>query len=123
MTQEEKSKKLLQAEERVRQAKAQLAKVKQGERNKIRKAQDRHKYMMGGVVLKYFPQAYEFSELEMNRIIGCAFSLKGVQNMINVVVKERTSTVTETENEYHVYEPYDNDDNENEVIYNAGSRD
>ena len=89
MTKEEKSAKVLQAEEKVRQAKAQLAKARQQERNKIRKEQDHHKYMMGGVILKYFPEAYDFTEHEMNRIIACAFSLRDVKNMVATVVRER----------------------------------
>ena len=89
MKKEEKSTKILQAEEKVRQAKAQLAKARQQERNKIRKEQDHHKYMMGGVILKYFPEAYGFTEHEMNRIIACAFSLRDVKNMVATVLRER----------------------------------
>ena len=56
--------------------------------------------MMGGCVLKYFPEgfnAYEFDEQEMNRIIACAFSLPSVQNMVKTVVKERPSEEQEAE--------------------------
>ena len=56
--------------------------------------------MMGGCVLKYFPEsynAYEFDEPEMNRIIACAFSLKDVKNMIKTVVNERPTEEQETE--------------------------
>ena len=28
------------------------------EKEQLRKARDRHKYMMGGCVVKYFPEAY-----------------------------------------------------------------
>ena len=59
------------------------------EKDKERKAQDHHKFMMGGCVQKYFPEGFnvfDFNELEMNRIIACAFSLKDVQNMINTVI-------------------------------------
>ena len=62
---------------------AELAKIVREEKEQLRKTQDRHKYMMGGCVVKYFPDAYDFSEQEMNRIIACAFSLKDVKNMIN----------------------------------------
>ena len=97
MTKEEKSKKVLQAEEKVRQAQANLNRVKSEERKKLRKEQDHHKFMMGGVVVKYFPEAYEFSEQEMNRILACAFKNKDIQNMIRVVVSERKDTDQETE--------------------------
>ena len=91
MEQKEKSEKELKAEEKVRQARANLAQVRREEREKIRRTQDRHKYMMGGCVLKYFPEAYDFNELEMNRIIACAFSLEGVQKMIVTVLNERSN--------------------------------
>ena len=85
-----KIKKGLLAEEQFKRAQANLAKAKREEKAKLRKEQDRHKFMMGGCVVKYFPEAYDFSEQEMNRIIACAFSLKDVQNMIRKVVSERT---------------------------------
>lgn len=97
---EEKSKKLLQAEERLEQAKRLLAKAKQEERAKIRAEQNHHKYMLGGCVAKYFPECWSFSEQEMNRIIACAFKNRDVLNMIDLVVKERpmqTDEVTESE--------------------------
>ena len=88
---EEKSKKVLQAEERLEQAKRQLAKAKQEERAKIRAEQNHHKYMLGGCVAKYFPECWNFSEQEMNRIIACAFKSRDVLNMIDLVVKERSA--------------------------------
>ena len=56
MTIQEKTQKELAAEEAVRQAKARLARVKKEEREKMRKEQNHHKYMMGGVVAKCFPE-------------------------------------------------------------------
>ena len=97
MTKEEKSKKVLQAEEKLKQAQANLKKAKNEQRKNMRKEQNHHKFMMGGVVVKYFPEAYEFSEQEMNRIIACAFKNKDIQNMIRVVVSERKDTDQETE--------------------------
>lgn len=79
--------------------------------------QDRHKYMMGGCVLKYFPEgldAYDFNEQEMNRIIACAFSLKDVKNMINTVMKERPDPDAENVGEEVADEEVENDDNETE---------
>ena len=89
MEQQQISAKKQKAMEKVKRANAELAKVVREEKEQLRKAQDRHKYMMGGCVVKYFPEAYDFSEQEMNRIIACAFSLKDVKNMINTVLKER----------------------------------
>ena len=98
---QEKTAKELRAEERLKRAKADLAKIRRDKKTELRKAQDSHKYMMGGCVRKYFPDGYdcyEFSELEMNRIIACAFSLDGVKKMIDKVVKERPSNDPQNEN-------------------------
>ncbi len=92
MTQEERTTKVARAELKLRQAQAEYKKALREEKERERKAQDRHKYMMGGCVVKYFPEAYDFNEQEMNRIIACAFALKDVQNMIRTVMKERTDT-------------------------------
>ena len=89
ITQEEKSKKELQAEEQLKKAKANLAKVRREKKSQLRKEQNHYKYMIGGIVNKYFPECFDFSEMELNRIIACAFSLEDVQNMIKTVVSER----------------------------------
>ena len=94
ITQMEKSKKMTKAEEKFRQAQAVYDQAVKDEKERVRRIQDRHKYMMGGCVLKYFPEgfnAYEFDEQEMNRIIACAFKNRDVQNMVKTVVRERPS--------------------------------
>ena len=96
MTQEEKSKEILRAEMKVAQAKANLRKAKLEERRKLRKEQDHHKFMMGGIIAKYFPECYDFNEQEMSRIIACAFKNKDIQNLINVVVDEREKNERKT---------------------------
>lgn len=78
MTNEEKSAKMERAERKLKQAQAEYKKALREEKEKERKAQDHHKFMMGGVIVKYFPEAYEFSEQEMNRIIACVCSLNDV---------------------------------------------
>ena len=99
MEQQQISAKKLKAMEKVKRANAELAKVVREEKEQLRKAQDRHKYMMGGCVVKYFPEAYDFSEQEMNRIIACAFSLKDVKNMIATVLKERPDPAVNNDEE------------------------
>ncbi len=106
MEQKELSTKEQRALERVKRANAELAKVRRDQRKQLKKEQDHHKFMMGGVVVKYFPEAYEFSEQEMNRIIACAFSLKDVRNMIATVLKERLESgdiTTDEEDETDVF--------------------
>ena len=102
MDQKEKTQRELQAMEEVKRAKARLAKVRREEKKNLRKEQDHHKFMMGGIIIKYFPDAYGFTELEMNRIISCAFASRDVQNMISTVVRERSlneANINTTENE------------------------
>ena len=75
ITQQEKTAKEMRAEEKVRRAQAELAKIRRDQKKELRKAQDHHKFMMGGIIIKYFPGAYDFSEQELNRIIACAFTV------------------------------------------------
>ncbi len=99
IAQKEKSKKELKAEEQLKRAKANLAKVKREMKNELRKEQNHHKYVIGGIVKKYFPECFDFSEVELNRIIACAFSLVDVQNMIQTVISEREQSGDDAENE------------------------
>ena len=112
MEQQQISAKKLKAMEKVKRANAELAKVVREEKEQTRKAQDRHKYMMGGCVVKYFPEAYDFSEQEMNRIIACAFSLKDVKNMINTVLKERPDPAVINDEEEKENDDFDSDETE-----------
>ena len=112
MEQQQISAKKLKAMEKVKRANAELAKVVREEKEQLRKAQDRHKYMMGGCVVKYFPEAYDFSEQEMNRIIACAFSLKDVKNTIATVLKERPDPTVSNDGEEAENDDFDSDENE-----------
>ena len=117
ITQMEKSKKMTKADEKFRQAQTQYAKAVKDENERIRKIQDRHKSMMGGCALKYFPEgftAYEFNEPEMNRIIACAFSFAGVTNLIKTVIKERPKEEQKAEMTDGQNETVEIEDNETE---------
>ena len=90
MNQEEKSRKEMeQAGETVRQLQAQLDAAKKGEKVAARKHENHHKYMMGGVIHKYFRECYEFNEDDMNEIISCAFSHQSVRNLIQRKLEEK----------------------------------
>ena len=120
MEQKELSTKEQRALERAKRANAELAKVRCDQRKQLKKEQDHHKFMMGGVVVKYFPEAYDFSEQEMNRIIACAFSLKDVRNMIATVLKERpesediTTDEEDENNDFYTDEVGENNPNNSE---------
>lgn len=85
---EEKSKEQLKAEKVVEQAKARLMEVNRKASQKKRESENRHKYMMGGIVHKYFPECYEFDELKLNRILAAAIKSKQCQDIIEIVRKE-----------------------------------
>ena len=72
--------------------------------------------MMGGCVVKYFPDAYNFNEQEMNRIIACAFSLKDVKNMIATVLKERPDPKEKSTKEVDENDDSDIDETEKNAI-------
>ncbi len=112
MTSEEKSKKMERAEKKLRKAQAEYRNALREEKEKERKAKEHHRYMMGGCVVKYFPEAYDFSEQEMNRIIACAFSLKDVKNMINTVLKERPDPAVSNDEEEAENDDFDSDETE-----------
>ena len=117
MTETEKMTKVERKAQKVKQALAEYRKAVREQKKEERKAQDRHKYMMGGCVQKYFPDGlsvFDFNEQEMNRIIACAFSLKDVKNMINTVMKERPDPDAENGGEEVVDDEAGSDDNETE---------
>lgn len=117
MTETEKMTKVERKAQKVKQAQAEYRKAVREQKKQERKAQDRHKYMMGGCVQKYFPDGlsvFDFNEQEMNRIIACAFSLKDVKNMINTVMKERPDPDAENGEEEVVDDEAGSDDNETE---------
>ena len=91
----EKTAEVLKAEKIVEQAKARLAEAK-------RKA-SQHKYMMGGIVHKYFPECYQFDEQELNRIIASGMKSEQCQRIIEIVKKEsaekRENAVVKAESE------------------------
>ena len=67
------------------QAKARLANERKKQNERRRKAENRHKYMMGGIIVKYFPQCYHFEESELNRILSAALSTRECRQMIEEI--------------------------------------
>ena len=112
MTSEEKSAKMERAERKLRRAQAEYRKALREEKEKERKAKEHHRFMMGGVIVKYFSEAYDFSEQEMNQIIACAFALKDVQNMIATVLKERPDPAVINDEEEVENDDFDTDETE-----------
>lgn len=71
------------------QAKARVANEKKKQNEKRRKAENHHKYIMGGIVAKYFPKCYCFDEQELNRILSAALATRECKQMIESI--ERTN--------------------------------
>ena len=84
----EKTAEVLKAEKIVEQAKARLAEAKRKASQQKRKEENQHKYMMGGIVHKYFPECYQFDEQELNRIIASGIKSEQCQRIIEIVKKE-----------------------------------
>ncbi len=62
------SKDLEKALQVLQQAKQRVANEKKKQNEKKRKAENHHKYIMGGIIVKYFPDCYRYDEGELNRI-------------------------------------------------------
>ena len=84
----EKTAEVLKAERIVEQAKARLAEAKRKASQQKRKEENQHKYMIGGIVHKYFPECYQYDELELNRIIASGIKSEQCQRSIEIVKKE-----------------------------------
>ena len=93
----EKSKEVLKAEQAVAQAKARLDEAKRKESQKKRESENRHKYMMGGIVHRYFPECYDFDEQELNRILAASIKSDQCQRIIEIVKKESAGNVKNEE--------------------------
>ena len=89
------------------QAKQRVASEKRKQNEKKRKAENHHKYIMGGIIAKYFPDCYRYDEGELNRILSVALQTRECQQIISKIKAEsREST--------HPQTTLPNDENESE---------
>ncbi len=101
----EASRNLEKALQALQQAKQRVANEKKKQNEKKRKAENHHKYIMGGIVVKYFPDCYYYDEGELNRILSVALQTRECQQIISKIKSESRettlpqSTVHNTENE------------------------
>ena len=70
------SKNLEKALQVLQQAKQRVVNEKKKQNEKKRKAENHHKYIMGGIVVKYFPDCYRYDEGELNRILSVALQTR-----------------------------------------------
>ena len=99
------SKELEKALQELQRAKQRVANERKKQNEKKRKAENHHKYIMGGIIVKYFPDCYSFDEGELNRILSAALQTKECQQVISKIKSENRestppqSTLTNSENE------------------------
>ena len=86
------SKDLEKALQALEQAKQRVANEKKKQNEKKRKAENHHKYIMGGIIVKYFSDCYSFDEDELNRILSVALQTKECQQVISKLKSESLET-------------------------------
>lgn len=87
------------AEKNLQQAKNRLATEKKKANEERRRIENRHKYMMGGVVHKYFPECFSFEEGEMNEILKAALATHECKKVINDIKFRATHPQSKIANE------------------------
>ena len=89
---QEVSKDLEKALQVLQQAKQRVANEKKKQNEKKRKAENHHKYIMGGIIVKYFPDCYRYDEGELNRILSVALKTRECQQIISKIKAESQET-------------------------------
>ena len=89
---QEVSRNLEKALQALEQAKQRVANEKKKQNEKKRKAENHHKYIMGGIIVKYFPDCYSFDEDELKRILSVALQTKECQQTIAKIKSESRET-------------------------------
>ena len=86
------SKNLEKALQVLQQAKERVANEKKKQNEKKRKAENHHKYIMGGIIVKYFPDCYRYDEGELNHILSVALQTRECQQIISKIKSESRET-------------------------------
>ena len=86
------SKNLEKALQALKQAQQRVANEKKKQNEKKRKAENHHKYIMGGIIVKYFPDCYCYDEGELNRILSVALQTRECQQIISKIKAESRET-------------------------------
>ena len=76
------------AQKRFEQAKAQFEKAKRKMNEKQRKRENHYKFMMGGIVKKYFPECMSYEEHELNEILSAALATNECKSVIARITRE-----------------------------------
>ena len=95
MLKDNSQKKIDAAQKAYDQAKARLEAEKKKQSEKRRHFENHHKFMMGGAVVKYFPECYSFDEKEMNRIIAAGMKSEECQRIVRIIIEEASAKKTQ----------------------------
>ena len=76
------------------QAKQRVANEKKKQNEKRRKAENHHKYIMGGIIVKYFSDCYRYDEEELNRILSVALQIRECQQIISKIKSESRGNIS-----------------------------
>lgn len=73
------------------QARARYEAERKKQNEKRRKAENHHKYMMGGIIVKYFPECYQYEQNELEGILSSALSSPQFREAVKLVQAVRDS--------------------------------
>ena len=62
--------------------------MKREERERARKEQNHHKFLIGGIVYKYFPECEGFNEQELCRIMAGAARNEGIRKKQSEIMQK-----------------------------------
>ncbi len=86
------SRNLEKALQALEQAKQRVANERKKQNEKKRKAENHHKYIMGGIIVKYFPDCYHYDEGGLNHILSVALQTRECQQIISKIKAESRET-------------------------------
>ena len=95
-TESEINARVAKAMKEVEQKKAALAEAKKKASAEKRRRENHHKYMMGGCVVKYFPECYLCNEDEMNMVIKAGLESIQCQNIIKKLKEQSYASMAGT---------------------------
>ena len=98
------SKEMENALKALEQAKARVANERKKLNEQRRKEENHHKYLMGGIIVKYFPECYQFDEVELNQILCTALATQECQQIIQTIKSENSKNLSQNVTEDKVPE-------------------
>ena len=98
------SKEMESALKALEQAKARVANERKKLNEQRRKEENHHKYLMGGIIVKYFPECYQFDEVELNQILCTALATQECQQIIQTIKSENSKNLSQNVTEDKVPE-------------------